>query len=69
MPRAAGANRPRAIAPPHRNANPSRRSTDRWGIEAIANLAQVPEQGATVIIAVAKIEGATGVPPRVIALV
>ena len=41
----------------------------RWGIEAIANLGQVPEAGATVIVAVTKIEGATGGPTRVIALV
>jgi kynurenine formamidase len=41
----------------------------RWGIEAVANLAQVPESGATVVIAVTKIEGATGGPTRVIALV
>jgi kynurenine formamidase len=41
----------------------------RWGIEAIANLGQVPEKGATVVVAVTKIEGATGGPTRVIALV
>ncbi|HEX9596899.1 MAG TPA: cyclase family protein [Anaerolineales bacterium] len=41
----------------------------RWGIEAIANLGQVPEAGATVVIGVTKIEGATGGPTRVIALV
>jgi kynurenine formamidase len=41
----------------------------RWGIEAVANLGQVPEKGATVVVAVAKIEGATGGPTRVIALI
>jgi kynurenine formamidase len=40
-----------------------------WGIEAIANLGQVPEKGATVIIGGPKIEGATGGPSRVMALV
>jgi kynurenine formamidase len=41
----------------------------RWGIEAVANLGQVPEKGATVVVGVAKIEGATGGPTRVIALI
>jgi kynurenine formamidase len=41
----------------------------RWGMEAVANLGQVPESGATVVMAVTKIEGATGGPTRVIALV
>jgi kynurenine formamidase len=41
----------------------------RWGIECIANLGQVPEKGATVVIGGPKIEGATGGPSRVIALV
>jgi kynurenine formamidase len=40
-----------------------------WGIEAVANLGQVPETGATVVIGGPKIEGATGGPTRVIALV
>ena len=41
----------------------------RWGIEAIANLGQVPEKGATVIIGSPKIEKATGGPSRILALV
>lgn len=41
---------------------------DRWGLEAVANLGSLPEVGATVVVAVSKIEGATGGPTRVIAL-
>jgi kynurenine formamidase len=41
----------------------------RWGLECIANLGQVPETGATVVMGVTKIEGATGGPTRAIALV
>ncbi len=41
----------------------------RWGIEAIANLGQVPAKGATVIVGSPKIENATGGPTRILALV
>lgn len=41
----------------------------RWGIEAAANLGQVPEAGATVVVGGPKVVGATGGPSRVIALV
>ena len=40
----------------------------RWGIEAIANLETVPATGATIIVGAAPIEGATGFPVRVIAM-
>jgi len=43
--------------------------TNRWGIEAIANLGAVPASGATLVVGGPKIEGATGGPSRVIALV
>lgn len=41
----------------------------RWGIEAIANLGQVPEKGATVVVGGPKIEKSTGGPTRILALV
>lgn len=41
----------------------------RWGIEAVANLGQVPEKGAVIVNGLPKIEGATGGPTRVFALV
>ena len=43
--------------------------TNRWGMECIANLDQLPALGATVIVGGPKIAGATGGPSRVIALV
>lgn len=42
---------------------------DRWGIEAVANLGELPEAGATIVFGAPKIEGATGGPSRVLALV
>jgi kynurenine formamidase len=41
----------------------------RWGIENLANLDQVPPAGATLVIGVPKVQGATGAPARVLALV
>ncbi len=41
----------------------------RWGIENIANLEQVPPTGATLIAGVPKVQGATGAPARILALV
>ncbi|MEM7526260.1 MAG: cyclase family protein [Pseudomonadota bacterium] len=43
--------------------------TNRWGIENIANLADVPEAGATLVLGAPKHEGGSGGPARVLALV
>jgi kynurenine formamidase len=43
--------------------------TGRWGLEAVANLATLPPVGATIVVGAPKIEGATGGPTRVLALV
>jgi len=43
--------------------------TGRWGLENVANLADVPESGATIVVGGPKIGGATGGPSRIIALV
>jgi kynurenine formamidase len=43
--------------------------TGRWGLEAVANLAALPPVGATIVVGGPKIEGATGGPARVLALV
>lgn len=43
--------------------------TNRWGMECVANLDQLPPKGATLIAGGPKIAGATGGPSRVIALV
>lgn len=42
---------------------------NKWGIECVANLGDLPATGATVIVGGPKIEGATGGMTRVIALV
>lgn len=42
---------------------------NRWGMECVANLGDLPALGATVIVGGPKIAGATGGPARVIALV
>lgn len=42
---------------------------NRWAVECVANLGQVPPVGATVVVGGPKIQGATGGPCRVIALV
>jgi kynurenine formamidase len=41
----------------------------RWGLENVANLDKVPASGATLVVGVAKVKGATGGPARLIALV
>lgn len=43
--------------------------TNRWGLECVANLGELPETGATLVVGAPKIKGATGGPSRVIALV
>jgi kynurenine formamidase len=43
--------------------------TNRWGLEAVANLDRLPAVGATLVAAVSKVQGATGGPTRVMALV
>jgi kynurenine formamidase len=43
--------------------------TGRWGLVAVANLAALPPTGATIVVGGPKIEGATGGPARVLALV
>jgi kynurenine formamidase len=43
--------------------------SNRWGLEALANLDQLPATGATIVAGGPKIKGATGGPSRVIALV
>ena len=42
--------------------------SNRWGMECVANLGELPSAGATVIVGGPKIAGATGGPSRVIAL-
>lgn len=44
-------------------------ASNRWGMECVANLSQLPPTGAIVIAGGPKIAGATGGPSRVIALV
>ncbi|MBI4273505.1 MAG: cyclase family protein [Rhizobiales bacterium] len=41
----------------------------RWGLENVANLDKVPPAGATLVVGMAKVKGATGGPARLIALV
>lgn len=41
----------------------------RWGLENVANLDQLPAVGATLVVGLAKIKGATGGPARLFALV
>jgi kynurenine formamidase len=43
--------------------------TNRWGMEAVANLNAVPARGATLIVGGPKVIGATGGPSRLIALI
>ena len=42
--------------------------TNRWGLEAVAKLAELPPFGATLVVGGPKIKGATGGPSRVFAL-
>jgi kynurenine formamidase len=39
----------------------------RWGLEAVANLGQLPAKGATLVVGAPKVRGATGGPCRVFA--
>jgi kynurenine formamidase len=41
----------------------------RWGLENVANLNKVPASGATLVVGLPKVKGATGGPVRLIALV
>jgi kynurenine formamidase len=41
----------------------------RWGLECVANLADLPEVGATIVVGGPKIRGASGGPSRVLALI
>ena len=41
----------------------------RWGLENVANLADVPASGATLVVGMPKVKGATGGPARLLALV
>lgn len=43
--------------------------TNRWGLECVANLADLPATGAILVVGAPKIQGATGGPSRVMALV
>jgi len=40
----------------------------KWGLENVANLAQLPASGATIVVGAPKIAGCTGGPSRVLAL-
>jgi kynurenine formamidase len=42
--------------------------TNRWGLEAVARLAELPPTGATLVAGGPKIKGATGGPSRVLEL-
>jgi kynurenine formamidase len=41
----------------------------RWGLENVANLDKVPARGATLVVGLAKVKGATGGPARLLALI
>lgn len=41
---------------------------DKWALECVANLAQLPPRGATVFVGAPKVAGATGGPVRIIAV-
>ena len=43
--------------------------SERWGLENVANLDKVPPSGATLVVGLAKVKGATGGAARVMALV
>ncbi|MEM7047873.1 MAG: cyclase family protein [Pseudomonadota bacterium] len=42
--------------------------TNRWGLECVANLADLPEDGATLVVGAPKVRGGSGGPSRAIAL-
>ena len=44
-------------------------SSGRWGLENVANLDRVPAVGATLVVGLAKVKGATGGPARLFALI
>jgi kynurenine formamidase len=41
---------------------------NKWGIENLANLAKIPEAGATIFVGVPKVKGASGGPARILAV-
>jgi kynurenine formamidase len=41
---------------------------NKWGLENVANLGQLPPSGAMVVVGAPKVAGATGGPSRVLAL-
>jgi kynurenine formamidase len=41
----------------------------RWGLECVAGLDKVPANGATLVVGIPKVKGATGGPTRLMALV
>jgi kynurenine formamidase len=43
--------------------------SNRWGLECLTNLGELPPTGATIVVGAPKIAGATGGPSRVFALV
>jgi kynurenine formamidase len=43
-------------------------ASGKWGVELVANLANVPAVGATVFVSATKVTGATGGPVRLIAV-
>jgi kynurenine formamidase len=40
---------------------------NKWGLECVANLSQIPPSGATVFVGATKVEGSSGGPARLIA--
>jgi len=40
---------------------------NKWGVECVANLSQIPPSGATVFVGATKVEGSSGGPARLIA--
>jgi len=43
--------------------------SNRWGMECVANLSELPPRGATVVVGSPTVKGATGGPTRMVALV
>lgn len=41
---------------------------NKWGVENLANLARIPEAGATVFVGLPKVKGASGGPARILAV-
>jgi kynurenine formamidase len=42
--------------------------TNKWGIENLANLASIPEVGATLFVCLPRVKGASGGPARILAV-